>query len=141
MDHNLDPQLTRTSMEFWRKVVDKKIPASNILKVHLMCHLASNLSYVFKVWQSWTTAFGLYKPTNVQDQIEFGALKAEITNFVAWTKSNLDNLKAMGEQKVHTDSGQDLLSGQEFRPAIRSLLNWIRKQKPANGNGQVATGV
>jgi hypothetical protein len=138
MNLNLDAQWLRTSMDLWREVVEMKLPIRDDLKVHLMSRRASTLANFIEVGKAWKTVLGSCKPTTPQDQVEYEVLMAEVDEFVAWAKSNLDDLKAMGEQEVLTDTAQDLLSDPMFGPAIRSMLNSIRKQNPDDGKGQGA---
>ena len=130
-------------MMLWREVVELKIPVRDDLKVHLRSHRASNLANFIEVGKSWKTVLGSCKPTDVQDQLEFDALVAEIDEFVAWATSNLDELKNLGQEEVLTDVAQDLLSDPEFGPAIRGLLDSIRQHNPDDGNhgkGQGTSG-
>ncbi len=59
---------------------------------------------------------------------------------MAWAPSSLNEIMALGEQKVFDDKAQVLLSDPVFGPVIRNLLDSIRKHNPGDHQGQGTSG-
>ena len=140
MNLDLDTQWLRTSMTLWRDVVEHKIPVHDNLKVHLMTRQADNLKNFIQVGQSWKTVLGSCEPTSAQDQRDFDALITQVDEFVAWAKSSLTAIEDLGAHEVAVDQAQALLADPELGPAIRSLLESIRKNNPRDDQGQGPAG-
>jgi hypothetical protein len=140
MNLDLDTQWLRTSMELWREVVEHKIPVHDNLKVHLMSRQADNLKNFIQIGQSWKTVLGSCEPTSTQDQLDYDALITQVDEFVAWAKSSLKAIEDLGTHEVAVDQAQELLSDPELGPAIRSLLDSIRKNNPRDDKGQGGAG-
>ena len=140
MNLNLDPQWLHTSMRLWREVVEHKIPVHDNLKVHLMTRQADNLKNFIQIGQSWKIVLGSCEPTSAQDQLDFDTLITQVDEFVAWAKSSLKAIEDLGAHEVAVDQAQELLSDPQLGPAIRNMLQSIRKNNPRDDQGQGPAG-
>jgi len=59
---------------------------------------------------------------------------------MAGAPPSLNEIKALGVQKVFDDTAQVLLSDPVFGPFIRNLLESIRKHNPGDHKGQGTSG-
>jgi len=129
---DLNPEFIRTCMRLWRDTIDLRVPMRDEFKVHMMGERRTILANFENVSDGWKMLLGRATPDS-PDEEAFRALVAEIEEFNAWAKGQLDELRGEVERESLRDSIHELLADPDIKRQFQDLAEAMRKKPPARG--------
>src|SRR6185369_647888 len=97
MNINLDPDSLRACMQLWRESLSNAMPMAPEFQLHFIQERPTILRNFECTASAWLMAFRGAAPAPA-DQETFASLIADIEEFQAWTKTELETLDALALQ-------------------------------------------
>jgi hypothetical protein len=107
MKIDLGSESLRISMTMWRDTIDLKLPMLDKFKLQFMQERRTILTNFSKTAKAWLTVLRACK-ASVEEQAALSELIAEVSTFLDWAESSIQQLDQLGAQESLIDHVQGL---------------------------------